>query len=808
MLKQIIDFLNLRIAALNYCEQLYCLCEIKGESGTEPTKEPLQRGANGEHERVDFDRYNGVGYWRLRGDVTTEDAPTFSSGRKRLTRTFPLRFVFAVPRDKVSIDDAYSFQRAAQSIEKVVTVQLGDLQNQLGAGRVTVAVNTEKHDPKAVWDEETDGTKQYEPKYELLYGALDMTVTVTADVACFVSECGDVDTDILHTFDFCKPTVVARLTDEQVACLETALCETPPTLCEQLADVTPDNVVEQVFDCLTTEAQGALLEAECVTPPCDPVTLDINGTNVGSEPSGGGFNINVTLDGTPSGAWDGTDTWEVTSDPCLPVNVIVNGDTIGTPASGTNFTLAVELDGIESGTYNGAGIWEVTSAPCDPATITINGDPYGTVASGATEDISVLSDVGNPVGSLVSGNWEVGNAHLRVNGTNVGNLEPEQTHNHYATINGTQAGSWHNPSQTWRMNVLQGGSPVGSLSGTDWIIPACPSAPSLAVSPSTATPAYGASVTITATPTSITPSSYTFTYQTDSIGTLASVTQAGNTLAITAKGYGAQTVTVTATDGSTTVGATCTITVAQMTVVTDFVTNTGISDATIIGAVRTLALKSDDKGIWSLTRAFYPFVGGTATTHKYNLKDPRDLDAAYRIVFAGGWTHNANGITGNGVNTSADSKIANSVLGQDSLCIGVYNRTSGTGQFDWTGSITPRTMFIIKFTTGNAFYDINNTANTAILTPAPSSELGCVMANRNSSEFTSVNYRGQTRDTTAVATTAPAATNLLLGAYSGGGGSSARNYAAAWVCAGLTQQQQTDLVNIVNEFQTTLGRNV
>ena len=187
--------------------------------------------------------------------------------------------------------------------------------------------------------------------------------------------------DGLTLYDFCDPAVIARLTAQQVACLE----------------------AEYGY----------------------PVTLDINGTNVGSEPSGGAFNINVTLDGSQSGAWDGVDTWEVTSD------------------------------------------------PCDPATITINGDPYGTVASGATEDISVLSDVGNPVGSLVSGNWEVGNAHLRVNGTNVGNLEPEQTHDHYATINGTQAGSWHNPSQTWRMNVLQSGSPVGSLSGTDWIVAPC-----------------------------------------------------------------------------------------------------------------------------------------------------------------------------------------------------------------------------------------------------------------------------------------------------------------------------------------------
>lgn len=543
MLKQIIDFLNLRIAALNYCEELFCLCEIKGESGGD-VKQPMQRGSNGEWRNVNFDEFNGVGYWRLRGDVTTEDAPTIVSGKKRLNRTFPLRFVLAVPRDKVTVDDAYSFQRMAVSVEKVVTVQLGDLQLQLGAAKVTVSVNTEKHDPKEVWDAETDNTQTYEPKYELLYGALDMTVVVTADVACFVSECADPDTDILHTFDFCKPTVRERLTDEQVACLEAALCETPPTLCEQLAEVLPADVVADVFDCLTPEAQAELLDSECVIPPCAD------------------------------------------------------------------------------------------------ATITINSDPYGTVPSGGSTNIIVESENNNPLGSLVGGNWEVGNAHLRVNGTTVGNLEPEQWHDHYATINGTQAGSWHNPSQTWRMNVLQGGSPVGSLSGTDWVVPPCtdatavlkntanttisttsiasgasqnitapdatavlkntanttllteaipsnvsenitapdatitlngsaygsaPSgttfnvvatAPSLSLSTTTSTPAYGASFTITATPSGFTPTSYTFHYVNDVNGNRTSTTQTGSSLALTAIWNGAQTIIVTASDSVS--GATAT----------------------------------------------------------------------------------------------------------------------------------------------------------------------------------------------------------------------------------------------------------
>jgi hypothetical protein len=74
-------------------------------------------------------------------------------------------------------------------------------------------------------------------------------------------------------------------------------------------------------------------------------------------------------------------------------------------------------------------------------------------------------------------------------------------------------------------------------------------------------------------------------------------------------------------------------------------------------------------------KAIYPFVGGTASTHKWNLTDPRDLDAAYRLSFSGGWTHNANGITGNGVNSYAQLHTSTA------LSMGAYSRVSTNGVF-------------------------------------------------------------------------------------------------------------------------------
>lgn len=86
-----------------------------------------------------------------------------------------------------------------------------------------------------------------------------------------------------------------------------------------------------------------------------------------------------------------------------------------------------------------------------------------------------------------------------------------------------------------------------------------------------------------------------------------------------------------------------------------FIIASGITDATQQNAINTLVVDLKGYGIWTKMKAIYPFVGGTATTHKWNLKDPRDLNAAFRLVFNGGWTHSSNGAQPNGTTGYADT---------------------------------------------------------------------------------------------------------------------------------------------------------
>jgi hypothetical protein len=74
-----------------------------------------------------------------------------------------------------------------------------------------------------------------------------------------------------------------------------------------------------------------------------------------------------------------------------------------------------------------------------------------------------------------------------------------------------------------------------------------------------------------------------------------------------------------------------------------FVAATSITDAQLKTSLDSLITNARNHGWWDLCNAIYPFVGGSSETCKYNLKDPRDDDGAYRITWHGNITFDAGG---------------------------------------------------------------------------------------------------------------------------------------------------------------------
>lgn len=89
-----------------------------------------------------------------------------------------------------------------------------------------------------------------------------------------------------------------------------------------------------------------------------------------------------------------------------------------------------------------------------------------------------------------------------------------------------------------------------------------------------------------------------------------------------------------------------------------FITTAGITNTTQVAAICQLVADLKSTGVWSLLNAVYPFVGGSATTHRYNLKNP----STYLITWFGGATHSTNGVQFNNINSYGDPGYVESTI--------------------------------------------------------------------------------------------------------------------------------------------------
>lgn len=64
----------------------------------------------------------------------------------------------------------------------------------------------------------------------------------------------------------------------------------------------------------------------------------------------------------------------------------------------------------------------------------------------------------------------------------------------------------------------------------------------------------------------------------------------------------------------------------------------------------------------SIIDLLYLFMGSSALPAAVNLADPRDLDAAYRASFVGGWTFTGNGAQGDGISNYGRTHLTDALL--------------------------------------------------------------------------------------------------------------------------------------------------
>lgn len=240
-----------------------------------------------------------------------------------------------------------------------------------------------------------------------------------------------------------------------------------------------------------------------------------------------------------------------------------------------------------------------------------------------------------------------------------------------------------------------------------------------------------------------------------------------------------------------------------------FIYAAGLTDATQKNAINQLVVDLKAYGIWSKMKAIYPMVGGTADTHKWNLKDARDTDNAFRLSFLGGWTHSSTGAKPNGTNAYADTFLTPSTsLSTSSSHFSKYNRDNDLSGNKIDGTIDNPNFFQQNYSAGNGI--IGDLASIVTYTQTDTKGLFTITRTSNNVVKVFKNNLQQGSTNTTTTSTLPAF-KVYLGARNDNNTASFFNSyecAFATIGDGLTDTEVSDLYTAVNDFQTTLSRNV
>ena len=246
-----------------------------------------------------------------------------------------------------------------------------------------------------------------------------------------------------------------------------------------------------------------------------------------------------------------------------------------------------------------------------------------------------------------------------------------------------------------------------------------------------------------------------------------------------------------------------------------FIQAAGLIDETQCRAVGTLVNDLKNYNLWDKMKAIYPMVGqaGVSSSFQYNLKDPRNLDAAFRLRFSGSWTYNALGVQGDGTSSYADTfLIPDTHLINNNTYISVYTNTTtevNTVSIGVFSGSNPGYYLIKQYdaiTKEFMAYDYSNNLNRQ------SGNTGFFGAGR-----LSTTVKTTQANSTVIS---PGGTNpytnispysFYIGALNAGntpGGNTTARIAFSSIGFGLTTTEAADLYTAVQRFQTTLGRQV
>lgn len=191
MIKATIEFINAKLATMNYFEKSFGLCETISKGAK---TFPAEYHSKGEYKQVNnFDSYNGVSYIRKRGDISISDEDNTMQACGILSNVnVPLRLVVVIPRKKLDCDDNYSEDVIAQTIMRELLSKSPELKVALRARQARIQVDSYSTDSLSILNEEYGSYAKKDINYKYAYLALDLSVIALVTHDCLTQDCYEV----------------------------------------------------------------------------------------------------------------------------------------------------------------------------------------------------------------------------------------------------------------------------------------------------------------------------------------------------------------------------------------------------------------------------------------------------------------------------------------------------------------------------------------------------------------------------------------------------------------------------------------
>jgi hypothetical protein len=210
MVKDIITYLNAKIATVGYFETIYCLADrVKRGDAVYPA---IYNGNNEYRDIVLNDNLGSISYWRKSGDVTIDDQNNSTTANGiEYKMTIPLKLVCFVKKEQNDTNDQYFADNLCLSLIANVTTNTSALKTAMKAKKVSVIAGKYVTDSRAVVADEYDNVP-YEVRYTHSLFSIDFEVTIITNNQCYSDLC-----DALP-IEFGYVTVTDNGTVTQVLC--------------------------------------------------------------------------------------------------------------------------------------------------------------------------------------------------------------------------------------------------------------------------------------------------------------------------------------------------------------------------------------------------------------------------------------------------------------------------------------------------------------------------------------------------------------------------------------------------------------